>query len=241
MQMKIQQLQIIKQTCIAQETYSRNGTAKNVHVVLKNQPFHITLQLSPPEIKRNSQTKSPFESFKIETQLLYDVADEREVHSLDGPLEYSGKICPENPNHFQLEVRLRALSSQHGDSLFKIRIRAKSADSTSTPLQTTTSEILVISKPDVLRKKNEPRKKRTRDESVLEALTRVEHRLEEQQRQLDRIEQMSMKLLTAFEEQPFSKQVLNACKNNSLCSRNQEEEEDSQELPLQKKMISGVL
>jgi len=38
-------LVILQQTCLAEENYTVNGEKKNVHVVVKNQPFFVHVAL----------------------------------------------------------------------------------------------------------------------------------------------------------------------------------------------------
>jgi hypothetical protein len=123
----------------------------------------------------------------IEAILLYDTPDnsKKDVMFIKvKPLEYSGHIFDNDPRKFTLEIFIKILSSQHEDSLFKVLLRAVDP-ATKKPipgLETTTKEILSISKPEVVRKLNEPRqKKRTRDEIIFDALSRIESKLEQQQ------------------------------------------------------------
>jgi len=106
------------------------------------------------------------------------------------PLEYSGHADEQDDKKFKLEIFIKILSSQHEDSLFKVLLRAIDVK-TGKPipgLEVTTKEMLVISKPEVLRKKNEPRaKKRTRDDILLDALSRIEARLDSQQQAIEKL------------------------------------------------------
>jgi hypothetical protein len=183
-------LTILRQTCLAEENYTVNGVVKNVHVVIKNQPFNVELalngNLSPSE-------KITFHHISIEANLLYDTPDnsQKEVGFIKvKPLEYSGHPDEKDDKKFKLEVFIKILSSQHEDSLFKVLLRVVDIKSRKpiSGLETVTKELLVISKPEVLRKKNEPRaKKRTRDDILLDALTRIETRLDSQQQTIEKL------------------------------------------------------
>jgi len=208
---------VLNQTCIAEETYTRNGIQKNVRVVIKNQPFTMVLGLGNVFF---DETQLTFKNITIEANLLYDVPGEKEVQCIQTPLEYSGRVDPNNSSLYELEVKLKVLSSQHEDSLFKLRIRALHNLSTYPFLQVTSNEILVISKPEVLRKKNEPkRKKRTREDLLLESLSRIEHRLDGQQKQIDRLTERREKMIPTkeFSTMPLSiEDVPSSCEDAVL-------------------------
>jgi hypothetical protein len=183
-------LVVLRQTCLAEENSTVNGVVKNVHVVIKNQPFNIELALSG---NLSSSEKLSFHNISIEANLLYDTPDnsKKEVGFIKvKPLEYSGHADEQDDKKFKLEVFIKILSSQHEDSLFKVHLRGVDLK-TGKPipgLEAVTRELLVISKPEVLRKKNEPRaKKRTRDDVLLEALSRIESRLDTQQQAIEKL------------------------------------------------------
>jgi len=198
----------VKQTCLAEENYTVNGKPKNVHVVIKNQPFFLELAVCG---NLSSTDRLSFRHLTIEANLLYDTPDnsQKEVGFIKvKPLEYSGHVDEHDDRKFKLEVFIKILSSQHEDSLFKVLLKAKDAK-TGKPipgLEATSKELLVISKPEVLRKKNEPRaKKRTRDDILLEALSRIESKLEGQQQAIEKLqkERRSKHTLTAPKTEPM--------------------------------------
>lgn len=182
------QLAVTKQTCLTEQTYTSNGIQKNVHVIIKNNPFHVEVALAG---NLTQERVANFHQMSIEASLLYDTPDNsrKEVMYIKvKPLEYSGRVDDKDATKFQLEVAVKILSSQHEDSLFKVLLRAVDP-ATGKPipgLEATTKEILSISKPEVVRKMNEPRqKKRTRDDVLLEALSRIESKLEGHQQAID--------------------------------------------------------
>lgn len=184
-------LSVVKQTCLAEENYTVNGKQKNVHVVIKNQPFFVELAVCG---NLSSTDRLSFRHLTIEANLLYDTPDNsiKEVGWIKvKPLEYQGHMDEHDDLKFKLEVYIKILSSQHEDSLFKLLLRAKDAKTGKLipGLEVTSKEMLVISKPEVLRKKNEPRtKKRTRDDVLLEALSRIESKLEQQQQAIQQLQ-----------------------------------------------------
>jgi hypothetical protein len=195
-----QTLTILRQTCIAEERYTSNGIQKNVHVVIKNQPFVVELGLIG---NASSSDRVNFNSLTIEANLLYDTPDNsrKEVGFIKvKPLEYQGHVDENDATKCKLEVQIKILSSQHEDSLFKIHFRVLDSASGQrySHLEAISREILVISKPEVLRKKNEPRKKkRTRDEQVLESLSRIEQRFQALEQRLNEQQKLVEKLSQA--------------------------------------------
>jgi len=182
------QLVITKQTCLTEQTYTANGIQKNVHVIIKNNSFHVEVALAG---NLSHERFANFHQMSIEASLLYDTPDNsrKEVMFIKvKPLEYSGRIDDKDATKFQLEISVKILSSQHEDSLFRVLLKAVDP-ATGKPipgLEATTKELLSISKPEVVRKMNEPRqKKRTRDDVLMEALTRIESKLEGHQQAID--------------------------------------------------------
>jgi len=144
-------LLISRQTSLSTERYTKDGIMKNVHVVLKDKPFIVDIGLS-------SGNKDSFDlkSLVLEANLFYD-SPEKEVNFINAkPFEYTAKLNSEG-NSFAMECLLKILSSQNENALFKLRIRAINAV-TKKPvanLEIDSEPIQVISKPSVLRKKQE--------------------------------------------------------------------------------------
>jgi len=169
-------LRILSQTCLQEKTQNVNGVNKHVRVVVKNQPSFVKLVLVGVE------PNVSFRSLGIEASLLYDGLVDKPVDFLKAkPLDYSGHV-ENNPLEYSLELNINALSSQHEDSLFKVKIQAVTLNSRQPipGLCCYTTEILVISKPEVLRPKA-PKggQKRARDDQVLQNLARLERKLDE--------------------------------------------------------------
>jgi len=145
-------LVISRQTSLSTERYTKDGILKNVHVVLKDKPFIVDVGLFSSGNKDSLDLKS----LVLEANLFYD-SPEKEVNFINAkPFEYTAKINPEGTT-FAMECLLKILSSQNENALFKLRIRAVNA-STKKPIahmEIDTEPIQVISKPSVLRKKQE--------------------------------------------------------------------------------------
>lgn len=172
-------LKVLSQSCLQQQMQNVNGSIKDVHVVVKNHPFYIQVALSGGDSTVN------FHRLSLEATLLYDSPSlDKTVDFIKvKPLEFHGRLDDGSQGlRYTLELSIKVLSSQHEDSLFKVRLQAINQHSRQPVpgLVAYSSEILVISKPEVLRKKTEPKgqRKRTRDDQIVEALARIEKRLD---------------------------------------------------------------
>lgn len=144
-----------------------------MHYVIKNNQFIVVVEL--PESIDNCVS---FNNLIIEAQLLYDCTPKpKEVLQVrQKPYKYKGIVERGEPRKCTLQVSISILSSQHEDMNFILDIKAK--DSNNKVIAAGCSEpVQVISKPDVLRKKREPRKKkRTWNDRITETLARIEEK-----------------------------------------------------------------
>jgi len=141
-------LVILRQTSLSTENYTKDGVMKNVHVVLKDKPFVADVGITG----KNMDLKS----LVLEANLYYDTP-EKEVNFINAkPFEYTAKLNTEG-TAFTLEFFLKILSSQNENALIKIRIRGLNSATKKfvSGLEIDTQPIQVISKPSVLRKKQE--------------------------------------------------------------------------------------
>jgi len=169
-------LKLISQTCLQEKTQNVNGVNKHVRIIVKNHPSYVKLSLVGSD-------KPSFRQVAIEATLLYDGPVDKPVDFLKSkPLDYSGHVENGNVYEYSLELLINSLSSQHEDSLFKVKIQAVEP-STRKPIAGLccyTTEILVISKPEVLKPKPpKGAQKRTREDQVLQQLARIERKLDE--------------------------------------------------------------
>jgi hypothetical protein len=180
----VPQLIILTQRAHAEEQISKNGVPKNVLIIVKNSPFHMTLGAT------DSSPKVDFNQVAFEASLLYDCESEKEVDFVKAkPLEF--KSTPsENGLELEVEIRVKVLTSQHEDMLFKVKIQGYNPITRQpTPgLSLITAPIKVISKPEQLKKNKTPSsKKRTVTDMLLETINRIEKKQEEQQKLIEKM------------------------------------------------------
>lgn len=188
--------------------HAKNGVQKQVHVVVKNTPFHITLGFLNPSKDTN------FIYLTAEALLMYDCEEDRYVDFVrDKPLEYKGTMSPSGDT-MKFEIRLKKLSSQLEDMFFKIRFRCVDANKQEIPsLEVTSLPIKVVSKPEQAARiigsgcekkgaeKKAPRaKKRSHNDMMYETIQRMEKQQQEQHNMLQA-------LLTQQVPGPFSSTV----------------------------------
>jgi len=168
-------LQVIKQTSPFEERVTRNGIPRDVHVVIKNSPFVVQLATI-----RNCDVDLNHVAF--EAALLYDTDGEKGVDFVKvKPIEFKS-LPNETGDQCSVELRIKVLTSQHEDMFFKVRIQGQDpitkADIPN--LKAITGAIKVISKPEQLKKRQPPPKKRNVNDMVVEAVTRIEKQQSEQ-------------------------------------------------------------
>jgi len=151
--------------------FSDNGIEKNLHYVIKNNEFSIVVQL-PDAIEEKT-----FNNLVVEAYLLYDCSPSpKEVLQVrQKPFKYKGIVERGDASKCNLQVSISILSSQHEDMNFILHVKAKDSSSQSIIAEGFSEPVQVISKPDVLRKKREPKKKkRTWNDRITETLERIE-------------------------------------------------------------------
>jgi len=168
-------LQVVKQTSPFEERVTRNGIQRDVHVVIKNSPFVVQLATT-----RNCEVDLNHVAF--EATLLYDTEGEKGVDFVKvKPIEFKS-VPNEAGDQCSVELRIKVLTSQHEDMFFKVRIQGQDpitkADVPN--LKAITGAIKVISKPEQLKKRQPPPKKRNVNDMVVEAVTRIEKQQSEQ-------------------------------------------------------------
>jgi len=187
---------IQKQNCLAEEKFVRNGITQTVKVVVKNSPFIIQLGLASPiysgEMPGMIFSQIDLHQFIFDAKLFYDTDedDKKEVDFVKlKPLEFKSQVH-ENGSQVNMEVRLKVLTSQLEDMMFRVKIRALDARTkreVSPLLIVTSAPIKVVSKPEQLRKKKKSLKKRTLNDMMVETLSRIEQQQQDQQHLLNKI------------------------------------------------------
>jgi hypothetical protein len=177
------QLVIVKHKTHSEEMVSRNGLQRLVHIVVKNSPFHLQLGVT-----NSSKCRLDFNQVAFEAFLLYDCDDLKDVDFVKvKPMDF--KSTPsENGQQLQVELRIKVLTSQHEDMLFRVKIQGfHPLTREELPgLSVITPPIKVISKPEQLKKK-QPSKKRTLSDMLVDTMVRIEKKQEEQQQLLERM------------------------------------------------------
>jgi len=150
------QLRIIRQTALSTEKFTKDGNPKTVNVILKDKPFLIDLGLTKSAGNKDFDLKTAV----LEANLLYD-SPEREVAWIQvQPFEYTAKVNSDGSSA-TLECFIHILSSQNENALFRVRLRARAPNNKKVDyLEVSTDPIQVISKPSVLRKKQEREKQK---------------------------------------------------------------------------------
>jgi len=177
------QLVILSQKTHSEESVSKNGIQRTVHVVVKNSPFHIILGMAG-----TSTFQMDFNRIAFDANLVYDCEGGKEVDYVQKkPVQF--KFTPiENGAQLDCEFRINILTSHHEDMLFKVKIQGFNPVNKEEigGLGLLTFPIKVISKPEHL-KKRQPSKKRTLTDMLVETVSRIEKKQEEQQRLLEKM------------------------------------------------------
>jgi len=138
-------MNVVKQDNVGSEHIAKqSGLSKNVHVVVKNLGFHVEIQsnISLNECHLDAKLLYDFDTVtdnKMEVSYIKNEPMEYKVHLLD-----SGEKA-------DIEVKIKVLTSQHEDMLFRVRFVAIDPI-TKIPFECYTQPIKVISKLTQLKK-----------------------------------------------------------------------------------------
>jgi len=171
-------LWITSQGCVSQERFGKNGIQKQVHVVVKNLMFVVQVEANVDITKAN-----------LEAKLLYDFNHEKdpqvEVSFVKNePLDYKVNLRPDAVNKAALELKIKVLTSQHEDMLFRVKLLGVDP-ATGILFDAVTQPVKVISKLIQLKKKGSPtvttpsptKKRSSSTDSVSSSLARIEEQL----------------------------------------------------------------
>ncbi|PRP78417.1 hypothetical protein PROFUN_13721 [Planoprotostelium fungivorum] len=175
------QMQILSQGSVLVEKFSKGGTLKQVHVVVKNIVFNLDIASNFDLSRANLDAKLVYDWDKEDTETV-------EVSYVKSePMDY--KINIFDTYKAVAELRVKVLSSQHEDMLFRVRITATDSKYNPTSQCTVvTQPIKVISK--VTQRRDSETKKMTQSSgvnslvlnspqiSVAESLSRMEQQLQ---------------------------------------------------------------
>eukprot|EP01114_Cavostelium_apophysatum_P018343 TRINITY_DN5662_c0_g1_i1.p1 TRINITY_DN5662_c0_g1~~TRINITY_DN5662_c0_g1_i1.p1 ORF type:complete len:398 (+),score=101.61 TRINITY_DN5662_c0_g1_i1:86-1279(+) len=200
---KASQMVIVRQNSSTQETISNNGIQKKVHIVVKNQPFFIQAGLLSSVVVDGQNVD--FSKFPVETRLLYDSEPLKEVDfvklkPMDCKLHLNDK-----GDQVTSEIRIKVLTSQLEDMLFRVRIAATHPQTKKRidHLTVVSEPIRVVSKPEQVKRKIQQQQnpgvvpvkkapqpqqpKRDHDEILSAALARIEATCQSQQQLMAQI------------------------------------------------------
>jgi len=146
-------LVILNQSAIAQEKVSKDGQQSNVHIVVKNTPFQISVGL----IGNMMGSKIiDFNLLTVEATLLFDCpGEEKPVPFMKiKPIEYRGRTN-DRADTMNMDIRIQVLTSHHEGMLFKIKFTCMDPRTQEVYpyLSVTSDPIRVISKLDQVRKR----------------------------------------------------------------------------------------
>lgn len=193
---------VLKQNSLSEEKFTRGGKPHKVHVVVKNSPFVVSLATAASNkpfgpldmmslAKYFTNGELDLGKLTFDCKLLYDTENgsEKEVDYVENkPFQFKVNVV-NGGRQVDIEVRLKVLSSQHEDMFFVVKFMALdplTKREVSPYLVVHSLPIKVISKPEQL-KKRRPSKKRTLNDMLIEALTRIEQNQQSQQQLLDQL------------------------------------------------------
>jgi len=151
--------------------------------VIKNNEFLLVVELP-------AETKTSFNELVLEAQLLYDCSPSPKdvLQVRQKPFRYKSSVDPKDTRKCCLQVSISILSSQHEDMNFLLFLEAKHSKTKEVLASGYSDPVQVISKPDVLRKKREPKqKKRTWNDRVTEMLEQIQNKQAEQEKVLKQL------------------------------------------------------
>eukprot|EP01117_Protostelium_nocturnum_P001848 TRINITY_DN1232_c0_g1_i1.p1 TRINITY_DN1232_c0_g1~~TRINITY_DN1232_c0_g1_i1.p1 ORF type:complete len:295 (+),score=120.20 TRINITY_DN1232_c0_g1_i1:205-1089(+) len=159
-------LQILTQNAVAHEKFSKGGVQKQVHVVVKNIVFTVELA-SSFELSRA----------QLEAKLIYDYdRDDQEI--VDVPYVKSepidSKMIIVESYKAVSEIRIKVLTSQHEDMLFRVKFTA--SDKSNAPFaECCTQPIKVISKITQIKKETSGEVSMTSNPSPVSRKNKLSH------------------------------------------------------------------
>ena len=176
-------LTVVSQESLAKQIVAKNGIPRDVHVVVKNTPFNVVLNFG-------SSAKTPLDRIDfgrctVGVDVHYDSENPNEGKKVNllntKPCEFKVHLNEKKVDEATLEIRMKVLTSQHEDMLFRLHISV-SDELRKQIYRTTSSAIKVVSKPDQVRRINgEKLKKKPHTDVVYDSLERIEDRQRKQQ------------------------------------------------------------
>lgn len=185
-------LRVVKQGGTHQEVTVKDGTTKEVYVVVKNSPFQVQVGVDYGDSPLQAQqAQMNLNHVQLRAELVYDAPGQKLVDFVKmKPLETKFHVN-ESGSQASVECRVKVLTSQLEDMLFYIRFFAVdplSDKELSQRYSVFSGRIKVISKPEQQRKRKAGgNKKRTVHDLLLESLSRVEKSQQQHRQMLQRM------------------------------------------------------
>jgi len=182
-------LAVINHDSPAEEKFTRNGIVRTAHVVVKNTPFNVQLQM------QNNMFHGQlvdFHCFTMDVVLVYDTdpgVREKEVDYVKiKPVQFKCTIN-DRADQATVELKVKVLTSQHEDLYFRAKIVTldpRTGKEFSPSVFAYTEPIKIISKPEQL-KKRKSAKKRTLTDILVETVTRIEKQQDNQAKLIEKL------------------------------------------------------
>jgi len=212
------QLALLKQSSLTEDSISKNGSSRVIHVVVKNSPFSITFGF--PNSSVSSSVSTDLHDYNVEAKLLYDSDLEKDVDFVKAKPLLAKITLNQTGSKMTVEGRIKVLTSQLENSLFRMGIFVYDRQTKELAFPITYSEaIKVISKSDQVKKKKvteheeEKKKKRNISDVLSDALEYIEAKQSEQVELLENLmentEYNVSELLKAVDSAPNNQDLSN--------------------------------
>jgi len=136
---------VTQQDSIAQDSFTRNGINKDLHLIVKLVPFTLRVGSKNLNLKKMELSAKLFYDFEVEE------SNAREVETLKlNPLDY---VChvDETGSSLAMEMRIGVLTSAHEGAFFRVGVMVTDKDKENT-FQCFSAPIKVLSKRSQIRK-----------------------------------------------------------------------------------------
>eukprot|EP01116_Phalansterium_solitarium_P018465 TRINITY_DN4890_c0_g1_i1.p1 TRINITY_DN4890_c0_g1~~TRINITY_DN4890_c0_g1_i1.p1 ORF type:complete len:387 (+),score=104.88 TRINITY_DN4890_c0_g1_i1:104-1162(+) len=147
---RVSELSIVDMTSHSSELVHKGGLSKEVKIVVKGSPFHMVLGVVGRAVN--------FARIQFNASLVYDCEPAKSVDFVKtSPMEF--KYSPNSAgDRLEVELRIKVLTSQHEDMLFKVHIHGVDPITKAEfpGLFLVSPPIKVISKPEQLKKRQAP-------------------------------------------------------------------------------------
>eukprot|EP01090_Pellita_catalonica_P004380 TRINITY_DN14206_c0_g1_i1.p1 TRINITY_DN14206_c0_g1~~TRINITY_DN14206_c0_g1_i1.p1 ORF type:complete len:407 (-),score=65.63 TRINITY_DN14206_c0_g1_i1:147-1367(-) len=203
------ELKVVEQHSLAQDKYSKDAVQKELHIVVKNMAFKVSIGLTGNILDGRI---IDFNCLTVIASLVFDCETNKEVPFFkQRPVEYKGHVN-DRADVMNMDVKIKVLTSHCENMLFRLKFACidPRTNKQFPSLVAFSAPIKVISKPDQLKRKRStgqkgktksknksaatraPAKKRVRvsNDKIMESLQRLEEQYDEQKKMLARLAQL---------------------------------------------------